>query len=78
MSASILSTAATRKWPGAHREVGDAEVEELTRRRDGVALGEVAGDLLQVRGQRRDDRALDEVVDDDLRREVGAGCLALA
>ena len=61
----------------AHREVGDAEVEELRAGSGRIALVEVCGDLLQVRSERGDDGALDEVVDDDLRREVGASRLAL-
>ena len=53
----------------SHREVGHSEVEELLPG-DLFAPGELCGDGVKVLRQRGDDRALDKVIDHNLRGEV--------
>ena len=76
--ASIRSMAATRKCAGAHRQVGDAEVEERFRGAGLIASAEQLADPGQVGVDGGFERGVEQVLDRELLGEVGAGGLALA
>ena len=62
----------------AHRQVGDTEVEEQLTGARLVACVEQVGDIGEVLVECRDERALQQVLNHERRREVRAGALALA
>src|SRR5688500_12803439 len=56
--------------PGAHREVGDAEVEEEVGRACLISGLEALLYAIEVLVERRVERSLEQVFDDERRREV--------